>query len=295
MAQTTGGDPGVWARFIAWLFTQQREFQQGLTATLQTFADGGGATAFWVLVVTGFVYGVFHAAGPGHGKVVLTTYLLTQRDATSDRPVARGMAIAAAAAFLQGLMALIIVYGLVYLAGWLPRDTQAAVDWSERAAFLLVAAMGAFLAFRAARAVWVAATGTAPAADCDPCDHGHVAPTAAQIDRARTPYAAIGVVFSMGLRPCTGAVLVLIFARITGVPWAGVAATAAIAAGTAIAVGTLAFVAVNARQLAVSATGDSSGWRLSANIIGFGGGAVLVAVGTSLLAASFAPAHPLGL
>ncbi len=289
-----GADPSPWTRLIAWLFTQQREFQQGLTATLSALAETGGAAAFWGLVVTGFTYGVFHAAGPGHGKVVLTTYLLTQKG-RADRPVLRGMALAAAAAFLQGLMALVIVYGLVYLAGWLPRDTQAAVDWSERTAFLLVALMGVYLAFRAVRAMWRVFAAPAPAVACDDCGHGHVAPTGDQIARASSPYAAFGVVMSMGLRPCTGAVLVLIFARISGVPWAGVAATAAIAAGTALAVGTLAFVAVNARELAVSTAGTSPAWRLSANAIAFGGGALLVAVGASLLAASFAPAHPLGL
>lgn len=291
----TGADASPWTDLVTWLFTQQREFQQGLTTTLRALADDGGAAAFWALIITGFTYGVFHAAGPGHGKVVLTTYLLTQKGTAADKPVLRGMSLAAAAALTQGLMALVIVYGLVYLAGWLPRDTQAAVNWSERAAFLLVVMMGAYLAFRAARATWRVFAPTAAEAHCDECGHGHVAPSQDQIARASSPYAAIGVVLSMGLRPCTGAVLVLIFARITGVPWAGVAATGAIAAGTALAVGTLAFIAVNARELAVSKAGSSTGWRLSANVIGFGGGAFLIAIGASLLVASFAPAHPLGL
>ncbi len=291
-------EPGAWASLIGWIFDQQRVFQQGLTTTMRALAQDNSAAALWALLVTGFVYGIFHAAGPGHGKVVLTTYLLTQRQAATHRPVLRGMGLAGAAAFMQGLVALVLVYGLVYLAGWLPRDTASAVDWSERASFGLVAVMGAYLAYRALRGAIRTtrhADHAALDAACDHCGHGQVAPTPDQIARASSPLTAIAAVFSMGLRPCSGAVLVLIFARVVGLPWAGVAAVAAIAAGTAITVGSLAFIAVNVRRLSAATVGSSGRWRFSVHAVGFGGGAFLLAVGASLLAASFAPPHPLGL
>ena len=46
----------------------------------------------------------------------------------------------------------------------------------------------------------------------------------------------MAVVFSVGIRPCTGAILVLVFALTQGLFWAGVAATFAMALGTAITV-----------------------------------------------------------
>ena len=67
----------------------------------------------------GFLYGVLHAAGPGHGKAVLTTYLLTHR-----QQLQRGIVMGISAAMLQGISAVVLVYGLIGLAGWLPRETE---------------------------------------------------------------------------------------------------------------------------------------------------------------------------
>jgi len=249
------------------------------------------------LILASFLYGVFHAAGPGHGKAVLTTYLLTNRALLK-----RGIWIAVSAAFSQGLVAIILVYGLIWLAGWLPRDTSTAVTWSERLSYGLVFLLGAMLALRA---VWrVAGPWLKPAAidvhaqhmhDHSSCGHSH-GPTSEQISKAKDWHTTVGVVLSIGLRPCSGAVVVLIFAHLLGLAWAGIGSVAAMSAGTALAVSVLAVLAVSARDWVVSIGPGGTAWgRYAGIMLSFAGGLFVMAVGWSLLSASFGPTHPLAL
>jgi len=307
-------ESGAWRRSMAWIMAEQKAFHDQLTGALKALgADGGLSAALW-LVAGSAAYGVFHAAGPGHGKAVLTTYLLTNRDR-----LPRGMAMAVAAAFLQGLVAIVLVYGLVYLAGWVPRDAAVAVDWSERFSYALIAGLGLYLAWRAIRGLWPLVI--APSApdhvghhhhgDHDAghahghddhvhdescgCGHAH-GPSAEQLEQAGDWRTTLGVVLSIGMRPCSGAVLVLVFARALQIPWAGVAGVAAMSAGTAATVMALAALAVFARDRAVALVGSRSagGLAVAANTVALAGGALLIAVGVSLLSASFAPTHPFG-
>ena len=70
----------------------------------------------------------------------------------------------------------------------------------------------------------------------------------------------MAVVFSVGIRPCTGAILVLVFALTQGLFWAGVAATFAMALGTAITVAALATLALGSRELALKLGGANAAW-----------------------------------
>ncbi|WP_339635626.1 nickel/cobalt transporter [uncultured Sneathiella sp.] len=290
-------EPSLWARGISWIMMQQRIFHEELVTALKTLTDGGGLAAAWSLIFGSFLYGIFHAAGPGHGKVVLTTYLLTH-----PQRVSRGVGIAAAAALCQGLVAIVLVYGLIYLAGWIPRETGSAVAWSERISYILVAAIGGLLILRTARQLlnrYFPRTETHSHhhhhEDGDCCGHTHM-PSGEQLEQIRDLRSAISVVLAIGLRPCTGAILVLVLARALTLPIAGVGAVLAMSAGTGIAVATLAFLAVRARQKAVAFTADKSPvWQVAANTAALAGGGLLIAIGISLLSASFYSRHPLGL
>lgn len=287
-------EPGLWSRTVAYVAEKQRQFHRELTGALKDLRDRRSAHAAWILVVVSFLYGLFHAAGPGHGKFVLTTYLLTH-----ENKVARGVFLSAAAAFVQGLTALIIVFGLVGVLGWLPRQTESAVTWVERFSFALIAAMGAYLAFRALTGLMHAfGARTAVAHGCGhdhhvhgpDCGHAHVP------DAGKSRLETLGIVFSIGIRPCSGAILVLAFANVFGLPWAGAGAVLAMSAGTAIAVATLALLAVNARKLAASIVDiDAPLLRIGMNGLALGGGGLILALGIVLLVGSFGAAHPLGL
>ena len=312
-AATSAPEPSLFARAFVWVFEQQRLFHRELTSGLRALTTGGGAHAGWGLILASFLYGILHAAGPGHGKAILTTYLLTHRER-----VARGVWLAALAAACQGAMAILLVYGLIEIAGWLPREASGAAVWSERASYVLVVLVGAMLTVRALRAL-IARFRAVPhelrdtslrsenmefagfginfrhhGDDCG-CGHAH-APSLAQIEGARGFRTTLGLVLSIGLRPCSGALLVLVFASIAGIAWAGIAAVVAMSVGTALAVAGLALLAVGARRWAASIAGSGSArYRAAGDLVALLGGAAVAAIGISLLAASLAPSHPLGL
>lgn len=118
-------------------------------------------------------------------------------------------------------------------------------------------------------------------------------PSPEQLQGAWSWPRALAVAFSVGIRPCTGAIVVLVFAISQGLMWAGVFATFAMALGTAITVSALAALAVGSREFATRMAGEGSrwGWRIerAAGVVG----AVLVTVlGAAFFMGSLQPAAP---
>lgn len=300
-AEPSATEPGFFSRAIAAIVQEQRQFHRKLARALEAIRNEGATTAAWTLIVTSFLYGVFHAAGPGHGKAILTAYLATHRER-----MLRGILLSAAAAGVQGLVAILLVFGLTIMAGWAARDTQSAVRWAEQFSFGLVAVLGGYLLYRAARGLW--RSFATPEYERHPhehahghghqhdhCGHSHM-PTPDQMDAARDVRTMVGVVLSIGIRPCSGAVLVLAVANVFGIAWAGIAAVAAMSFGTAIAVAALALVVLSARQLVASmVTTEGRRLAIAGQFAAFAGGTIILVLGISLLAGSFGPAHPLGL
>jgi nickel/cobalt transporter (NicO) family protein len=103
----------------------------------------------------------------------------------------------------------------------------------------------------------------------------------------------MAVVFSVGIRPCTGAILVLVFALTQGLFWAGVAATFAMALGTGITVAVLATLALGSRELALKLGGGNSTWASMVwTTCAIGGATVILLFGLLLFTASLGPARP---
>jgi nickel/cobalt exporter len=103
----------------------------------------------------------------------------------------------------------------------------------------------------------------------------------------------MAVVLSVGIRPCTGAILVLVFAVTQGLFWAGVAATFAMAFGTAITVAVLATFALGSRELALKLGRADGAWANAVwTTCALGGAIVIFLFGALLFAASLGPARP---
>ena len=280
----------MWSQAEAWIWSKHHEFKHSLTRELRKLRGKEGIG--WTLVLISFLYGVLHAAGPGHGKVVLTTYLLTHRN-----QLRRGVAMGAIASLLQGLTALLLVYGLVGLAGWLPKDTQSVSTWVTRISFTLVAMVGLYLLIRASSAMFRSVRqlqhqnehvnhdhpGHANGDDCG-CKH---TPSVNEINTS-SRRAFAGIVLSIGLRPCSGAVLVLILAATLDLIWHGALAVLAMSIGTTITIVVLAFIATMAREWASSLVAyQSTFWNLAASGMGVLGGGLILIIGLWLLSTSF--------
>lgn len=273
---------------LGWLVTGQEQFYRSLTAALgQLKADW---TAFWVLGGLSFLYGVFHAAGPGHGKVVIGSYMLA-----NERQVRRGIALGFASGLLQAAVAVALVGVFAALLQLSTSAMDLAVVWIERAAYGLMVLLGLWLVARKLFG-WDHrhdAHGQAhhghehgeDGHDHDDHHHHHVV-TADQTGGDWREQ--LGVVLSAGLRPCTGALLVLVFSLSQGIFAAGVASAFLMGLGTAITVSVLAVLAVSAKGLARRYLDANGRWgtRL-VNIAEVCGALIVLGFGLAMLSTSF--------
>jgi ABC-type nickel/cobalt efflux system permease component RcnA len=287
----------LWGRLLAGLAAVQHDLHRELAAAMRALKAEGEAAA-WGLVWLGFVYGVFHAAGPGHGKVVISTYMLTH-----ESRLARGLAISVLSALVQGLTAVLAVEVTVALLDLSFRDANATATHLDHLSYALVALVGLMLAAGAGRRLFARANAVRERAirhdghGHERCGHTH-GPSAAALQLPLSWRQTVAIVLSIGLRPCSGAVLVLLFAHVLGLHWAGIAAVAAMSAGTALTVSALAAVAVYARKLALHLTAalPEGRGRMGAIVDGIAcaGGLLVMALGLSLLYGGLtASPHPL--
>jgi len=122
------------------------------------------------------------------------------------------------------------------------------------------------------------------------------APQTVQRPEIGIAVSVLAIVLSMGLRPCTGAILVLVLAFALDLLWVGVFAVMAMSLGTALALIAMGVVVIKARQWAMARLGAREGQaHLAMDGLAFLGGCAVLLLGTTLLIASFGPAHPLGL
>lgn len=246
-------DGGSWSApsggLFGWIAAQQAAFYRLLVGTLSEMKANGSAA--WMLIGISFLYGVFHAAGPGHGKAVIASYLLASRET-----VHKGIVIAFAAALMQGLVAIAMVLTGVLILGTTAMGMTSFVNWLEIFSFGLVAAMGASLLWAKATGRGHLHCGACHADSGDGSDHQHThgpchAPAPGAIAGAFTLTRAWSAVLAVGIRPCTGAIIVLVFAMSQQLYAAGLMSVLAISLGTAITVSVLVVLTLSAKAAAL--------------------------------------------
>ena len=283
--------PGLVGRYLLKIRMLQASFHKKLADRAGGVAATGGTAAFLSLIAVGFVYGVFHAAGPGHGKVVVTSYLLAN-------VARRGLLLAAAASAAQAVSAIALVGAVALILGLGHFSTMAGVRYMEMASYALLVAVGIMLMRRALR-------GEGCGHDDHVHDHGHRHDHAhhhGQDDHGHDHHACthghhhappttddrrgfLPMVAAVGLRPCSGAVILLLFCLAQGIFLAGVAGTIAMSIGTAITVSALAILSVGARGLALRLAGDGVWFSRIHTGLALLGAAVITLFGLSMLAA----------
>jgi len=295
---------GVFAHFFLWVSEMQRSFYREMTGALKAMRDDGSAV--WLLVGLSFAYGIFHAAGPGHGKAVISSYMLA-----NETLLRRGVILSFISAMLQAVSAIVLVsVAFLVLRGTAIKMTDA--TWfMEAASYALITLFGFWLLVtklrprRQAVSLSSAAVhyhGHAHGHDhhhghdhdhhgdgevCSTCGHAH-APDPKMLAGPMNWRSAWAAVAAVGLRPCSGALIVLTFAMLNGLVAGGVLSVFAMAVGTAITVSVLATIAVTAKNAALKLSGSGA---MSARLhrgIEIGGAALVMVLGIILLGGALA-------
>ncbi len=312
-----------------WIFAEQAAFYRSLSAYIRAAKDDGAA--MWGLFGISFLYGVFHAVGPGHGKAVISSYLVANEETWR-----RGVVLSFASAGVQSVVAIVIVAIAAVLLGATAKAIGLTVHLAEIVSYCLVILIGLRLLYVKGRALliafrelkWSAAPdlvfAPAPAAkspsaatlrlsearpgaltmrggQCmvDGCtvhgfhchdDHhasawGHAhAPEPAELQGSGGWRRGLSAVVAVGLRPCSGAIIVLIFALAQDMVWTGVGATLMMGLGTAMTVAAIATLALSAREVASRIAKSRAGLgMLAMRAIETGAAALIVAFGILLL------------
>ena len=266
-----------------WLLAQQAAFYRLLVQAVRSAKTDGAA--FGLLTVS-FLYGVFHAAGPGHGKAVISSYLLA--DGSTYR---RGLALTAAASALQALTAIALVGIAAIALGATAQVMNVTVRVIELGSYALIVVFGLYLSWQKGRALVAAWRGQEPHHHHDHHHHGHDhgrdhshGPEPAELKGKGWFRRGLTAVVAVGARPCSGAILVLVFALSQGIFWIGVLATFVMALGTAITVAFVASLALLARGLARRFAVRSGGKGMIAfHALEVAGALVIVAFGVLLI------------
>jgi len=303
--------PGAFGGIFGWVLRTQQSLQRDLATGVKNLKGEHVMAGAAVLVLASFIYGVVHAVGPGHGKMVISSYVVA-----NEETVRRGVIISFIAAALQALTAIALVGILAFALNASGLEINAWSNQLETVSYALIALVGAWLLTTQLLHLyrrWQDQRVSAAHAGHNHChhdhahahDHGHHHHDHAEGEACNHMVDArelagpfdwrkvLAVVFSVGIRPCTGAILVLVFALTQGMFWAGVAATFAMAFGTAITVAALATLALGSRELALKFGGRTGAFANAVwTICAIGGSALVLLFGATLFAASLGPARP---
>jgi ABC-type nickel/cobalt efflux system permease component RcnA len=268
---------GAFQALAWWAATQQRELQATLGGHVQAMRAGQSA-AFWSLIGLCAAYGFLHAVGPGHGKVLVTGAAIGTRVSAL-----RMSLIALAGSLGQALVAIAAVYGAFLVFQTTARGAaEGGEAWIDPIGNAVIALIGAWLVARG-----IAALRSPEPAACG-CGHGHHHhhPDPEAVARAEGLGPTLALVAGIALRPCTGALFVLVIAWRMDLAGAGALAVLAMGMGTAAFTILVALLAVGSRDAAFLTAGDGRAARVLAPTLQIGAGTLILAVGTILLCAT---------
>jgi ABC-type nickel/cobalt efflux system permease component RcnA len=265
---------GPFAHILMWINLRQQEFYRALATAMKAMREDG--SKLWLLIGLSFAYGIFHAAGPGHGKAVISSYMVANEVA-----LRRGIMLSFVSALLQALTAIVVIILAYFVLRGTAISMTDAAWFLEVMSFALITLFGAWLLWRKAGPA-VHAAGEI----CETCGHSH-APDPALLSGDRFDWrTAWSAVAAVGIRPCSGALIVLSFALLNGLWFGGILSVLAMALGTAITVAALATLAVTAKNWAVYFAGDGRLGNRIHSIVEIGGAAFVFMFGLLLLSAS---------
>jgi len=247
-----GSVPGFLRPLTDRIAAVQRELNRTISRELRAVRETGSPKALLAVLGIAFVYGVLHAAGPGHGKLVVSSFFLAR-----EARIAGGVLAGFAISFLQALTSIVLVGLLAVALGGHGLDVLGRSVWIEAFSYALIVIIGLAIAVSAVRG-----------------RHHH-----AHGERGTRT----GLIVAAGLTPCASALIIMLFALTHGVLMIGVIATLIMAIGMALTVSAVGIVTILGRRTLLVALPGSEGLRtrVSAGLTATGG--ALIAIFGSLL------------
>lgn len=259
----TGGLDGL----SGWIADAQRATQDRLAGAIRSLRGGepGALAAFWAVCLA---YGVLHAAGPGHGKLIIGGYGVARRV-----PMGRLAGLALVSSLAQAAVAVGLVYAVVAGLGLSRLAVEGAAErWMTPVSHAMIAGLGLWLVWRGARGLRLRDETEAPSRTTDHGhqhhdhdhhhghDHGHACatcghahgPTVEAVTRLTGWRDSLALVAGIAIRPCSGALFVLILTWQLGIGPAGVIGVLVMGLGTALVTVAVAALSVWAREGSLS-------------------------------------------
>ncbi len=279
----------------------QRDLNRFLSGRLRESSEGGGIVAAATVLFVSFLYGVLHAAGPGHGKMVVASYFTARR-----APLRTGILMGSVIALTQAVVAIMMVWIMAIVLRGSQMEILDRTTTLELISYAIICAMGLYMTYTALRGQDSCGHDHGPGAstiddhhhhhhqehhhhDHDHGGHHHAEPRQPWLASAARKVLgrdgeviAVGVV--SGVRPCSGSILVLLFALANGVFLLGIAAALSIAVGVAITISALGIGAIVLRRAVTGAETELSPTRqFLRKSMAVGGSLAVVLMGGLLL------------
>lgn len=261
-----------WNTFIQWCLATQITLHRYLVMYLLQLNNHEYSGGLWLLVGA-FLYGVLHAIGPGHGKFIVTTYLSTNKESLLAARV-----VPFIGSLMQGISAILFVFILAVGFNLASGDLSTSRWYVEKISAVMIGAFGLFIIYQALRSLRprrLAISALKPlhqhGENCG-CGHHGVGTLLAESDWKTR----LGVILAIGARPCSGAIMILMFANALGIVTWGIAAVMTMALGTALSILGLSLAVRYARERTVAMFGGVSGPRWVIPAVKIAGGAMLI-------------------
>ncbi len=289
----------------------QKGFNQQLSSSLKLLGQNQ-TQAGLTLVLMSFLYGIFHAVGPGHGKFILTSYL-----ALEQTKLKQAVKMSLSASLVQGVVAVLLVSVIVVLFTLSRRYFDVTLQWVERGGFAIMGAFGLYWCYQAIKSFKpkklkiqavhlqkidknqpLVLKSSGPHSHDEQCGCGHQhLPTSEQMQQGKDWRAQAMIILTIGARPCSGAILVLFLSYTLNLYHWGVLSAMVMAIGTGLTLAIFALLVLFARKKALNLSrwyvSDKREQQLSAGLK-LALGVVLIAMALLLLHSSFIEVAPKG-
>lgn len=236
------------SRLAEWAANAQRGFQNQMATAIRGLRTGEPG-AYAALLSATLAYGFVHALGPGHGK-----YLVGGVGLGTSVTTRRLIGLAISSSLAQAIWAILLVYGGFYVIEVSAHQVQAAAEEAlAPASYVAIACIGLTLVWRGVRSLQNASKSGHETASSNCGCHSH-APTIDEAAQVKSLRDATALVLSIAIRPCTGAIFLLVIAWQMDLRLPGAIAVLAMGLGTAMLTSLVAMSSIAARGAVFAST-----------------------------------------